>query len=90
MHSWIEESIQKIRYGTNYYDDYNINDHYSLNNKKITITKKNGSFVINGIATIDNKPIQASNGVIYVINNVLIPPNTKGYKGEVIKANQPR
>jgi uncharacterized surface protein with fasciclin (FAS1) repeats len=46
-----------------------------VNGGNITITKKDGKFLVNGTATI--VAIPASNGIIHVIDGVLLPPPTK-------------
>jgi uncharacterized surface protein with fasciclin (FAS1) repeats len=47
-----------------------------VNGGNITITKKDGKFFVNGNAEI-KATIPASNGVIYVIDKVLLPPVDK-------------
>ena len=44
-----------------------------VNGGNITITKKNGKLMVNGTATIIAS-IPASNGIVHVIDNVLLPP----------------
>ncbi|MEO6732694.1 MAG: fasciclin domain-containing protein [Ferruginibacter sp.] len=44
-----------------------------VNGGNITITKKDGKFIVNGTATIIAS-IPASNGIIHVIDAVLLPP----------------
>jgi uncharacterized surface protein with fasciclin (FAS1) repeats len=44
-----------------------------VNGKNITITKKDGKLVVNGTANIVAS-IPASNGIIHVIDGVLLPP----------------
>ena len=45
-----------------------------VNGSNITITKKDGKTMINGTATIVGT-VQASNGVVYIIDGVLLPPS---------------
>ncbi len=47
-----------------------------VNGDNITITKKDGKIMVNGIATIV-ATVPASNGVVYVIDKVLTPPAKK-------------
>jgi uncharacterized surface protein with fasciclin (FAS1) repeats len=47
-----------------------------VNGGNITITKKDGKILVNGKATIIAS-IPASNGIIHVIDEVLLPPSTK-------------
>ena len=47
-----------------------------VNGGNITITKKDGKFIVNGIATI-LASIPAANGIIHVIDGVLLPPASK-------------
>lgn len=47
-----------------------------VNGGNITITKKDGKILVNGIAEI-KATIPASNGIIYVIDKVLLPPADK-------------
>jgi uncharacterized surface protein with fasciclin (FAS1) repeats len=47
-----------------------------VNGGNITISKKDGKIMVNGIAEI-KATIPASNGVIYVIDKVLLPPSDK-------------
>ncbi len=47
-----------------------------VNGGNITITKKDGKFLVNGTATIIAS-IPASNGIIHVIDGVLLPPASK-------------
>ncbi|HCN85076.1 MAG TPA: fasciclin [Sphingobacteriaceae bacterium] len=47
-----------------------------VNGGDITITKKNGKILVNGIAAIVAS-VPASNGIVYVIDNVLLPPANK-------------
>ncbi len=44
-----------------------------VNGDNITITKKDGKIIINGTATVIGT-VPASNGIIYVIDGVLLPP----------------
>jgi len=48
-----------------------------VNGGNITITKKDGKLMVNGTATIIAS-IPASNGIIHVIDGVLLPPAPKG------------
>lgn len=45
-----------------------------VNGGNITITKKDGKIIVNGTATVVGS-VQASNGVIHVIDGVLLPPS---------------
>jgi len=57
----------------------NMNDGQTIgqvNGGNITISKKDGKIMINGIAEI-KATIPASNGIIYVIDKVLLPPPEK-------------
>lgn len=57
----------------------NMNDGQTIgqvNGGNITISKKDGKIMINGIAEI-KATIPASNGIIYVIDKVLLPPADK-------------
>jgi uncharacterized surface protein with fasciclin (FAS1) repeats len=47
-----------------------------VNGGNITITKKDGNFIVNGKATII-ATVPASNGIVYVIDEVLLPPASK-------------
>ncbi len=47
-----------------------------VNGGNITISKKNGKILINGIAEI-KASISAANGIVYVIDKVLLPPTEK-------------
>lgn len=47
-----------------------------VNGGNITITKKDGKIIVNGTATIVAS-IPASNGIIHVIDGVLLPPPAK-------------
>lgn len=47
-----------------------------VNGGNITISKKDGKIMVNGIAEI-KATIPASNGVVYVIDKVLLPPAEK-------------
>jgi uncharacterized surface protein with fasciclin (FAS1) repeats len=47
-----------------------------VNGGNITITKKDGKFIVNGKATII-ATVPASNGIVYVIDEVLLPPASK-------------
>ncbi len=47
-----------------------------VNGGNITITKKDGKTMINGTATI-LATIPASNGIVYIIDGVLLPPSNK-------------
>lgn len=47
-----------------------------VNGGHITITKKDGKIMINGTATIAVS-LPASNGIVYVIDGVLLPPANK-------------
>ena len=47
-----------------------------VNGGNITITKKDGKIIINGTATVIAS-IPASNGIIHVIDGVLLPPANK-------------
>ena len=47
-----------------------------VNGGNITITKKGDKFYVNGNAEI-KATIPASNGIIYVIDKVLLPPSEK-------------
>ena len=47
-----------------------------VNGDNITITKKDDKYIVNGTATII-ATIPASNGIIYVIDGVLLPPAKK-------------
>jgi uncharacterized surface protein with fasciclin (FAS1) repeats len=47
-----------------------------VNGDDITITKKDGKIMVNGTATI-LATIPASNGIVYVIDQVLLPPAKK-------------
>jgi uncharacterized surface protein with fasciclin (FAS1) repeats len=47
-----------------------------VNGSNITITKKDGKIIVNGTATVIGS-VQASNGVIHVIDGVLLPPPGK-------------
>jgi uncharacterized surface protein with fasciclin (FAS1) repeats len=47
-----------------------------VNGSNITITKKDGKIIVNGTATVIGT-VQASNGVIHVIDGVLLPPAGK-------------
>ena len=44
-----------------------------VNGSNITITKKDGKIMVNGTATVIGS-VQATNGVIHVIDGVLLPP----------------
>lgn len=57
----------------------NMNDGQTIgqvNGGNITISKKDGKIMVNGIAEI-KATIPASNGIIYVIDKVLLPPADK-------------
>jgi uncharacterized surface protein with fasciclin (FAS1) repeats len=47
-----------------------------VNGDNITITKKDGKTIVNGTATIV-AAIPASNGIVYVVDGVLLPPAKK-------------
>lgn len=47
-----------------------------VNGSNITITKKDGKIIVNGTATVVGS-VQATNGVIHVIDAVLLPPASK-------------
>ena len=47
-----------------------------VNGGNITITKKDGKFIVNDKATII-ATVPASNGIVYVIDEVLLPPASK-------------
>ena len=47
-----------------------------VNGGNVTINKKDGKFMVNGLATIIAS-IPASNGIIHVIDGVLLPPASK-------------
>lgn len=47
-----------------------------VNGDNITITKKEGKTIVNGTATVIAS-IPASNGIVYVIDGVLLPPAKK-------------
>lgn len=47
-----------------------------VNGSNITISKKDGKLVVNGTANVIAK-VPASNGIIYVIDAVLLPPAVK-------------
>ena len=47
-----------------------------VNGDNITITKKDGKTVVNGTATVI-AAIPASNGIVYVVDGVLLPPAKK-------------
>jgi uncharacterized surface protein with fasciclin (FAS1) repeats len=47
-----------------------------VNGGNITISKKDGKIMINGVATII-ATVPASNGIVYVVDAVLLPPATK-------------
>lgn len=47
-----------------------------VNGGNITISKKDGKLMVNGIANVIAK-VPASNGIIYVIDAVLLPPAVK-------------
>ncbi len=47
-----------------------------VNGGNITISKKDGKIIINGVATII-ATVPASNGIVYVVDAVLLPPATK-------------
>ena len=47
-----------------------------VNGDNISITKKDGKIMVNGVATIV-ATVPASNGVVYVIDKVLTPPAKK-------------
>ena len=47
-----------------------------VNGGNITITKKDGKFIVNDKATII-ATVPASNGIVYVIDEVLLPPVSK-------------
>ena len=50
-----------------------------VNGGNITISKKDGKIMINGKATVLGA-VPASNGIVYVIDEVLLPPKTNQYK----------
>lgn len=47
-----------------------------VNGDNITITKKDGKTIVNGTATVV-AAIPASNGIVYVVDGVLLPPAKK-------------
>lgn len=47
-----------------------------VNGDNITISKKDGKIMVNGTATIIGS-VPASNGIVYVIDGVLLPPAAK-------------
>jgi uncharacterized surface protein with fasciclin (FAS1) repeats len=47
-----------------------------VNGDNITITKKDGKIIVNGTATVVAS-VPASNGIVYVIDGVLLPPAKK-------------
>lgn len=47
-----------------------------VNGDKLTVAVKNGKIVLNNSATIAAS-VQASNGIVYIIDGVLLPPNNK-------------
>jgi uncharacterized surface protein with fasciclin (FAS1) repeats len=47
-----------------------------VNGGNITISKKDGKLVVNGVANVV-ATVPASNGIVYVIDAVLLPPATK-------------
>jgi uncharacterized surface protein with fasciclin (FAS1) repeats len=47
-----------------------------VNGSNITINKKDGKIIINGSATI-TASVPASNGIVYIIDGVLLPPANK-------------
>ena len=47
-----------------------------VNGGNITISKKDGKLIVNGVANVV-ATVQASNGIVYVIDAVLLPPAAK-------------
>tara|TARA_B110000879_G_scaffold183297_1_gene241971 strand:+ start:189 stop:689 length:501 start_codon:yes stop_codon:yes gene_type:complete len=47
----------------------------ALNKKNITLAVKGGSLTLNGTAKVVKADIKCSNGVIHVIDNVIMPPS---------------
>jgi uncharacterized surface protein with fasciclin (FAS1) repeats len=46
----------------------------TINGQELSLRSENGSLMINGVATVTQPDIDCSNGVIHVINHVLMPP----------------
>ncbi len=49
----------------------------SLEGEKITLSLKAGKLYLNGTAEVTKANVQASNGVIHIINAVIVPPSVK-------------
>jgi uncharacterized surface protein with fasciclin (FAS1) repeats len=49
----------------------------TLEGEKIALSLKGGKLTLNGSATVIKADIAASNGVVHIINAVLIPPSVK-------------
>jgi uncharacterized surface protein with fasciclin (FAS1) repeats len=47
----------------------------TVNGARVKIAVKNGHVVLNGSARVVKADVKASNGIIHVINRVLLPPN---------------
>ena len=47
----------------------------ALNKKNITLAVKGGTLTLNGTAKVVKADIKCSNGVIHVIDNVIMPPS---------------
>lgn len=50
----------------------------TVNGAAVTIAVSGGTVTLNGVATVTTADIMASNGIIHVIDTVLIPPTTAG------------
>ena len=55
-----------------------LNKATALNKKAISLGIKGDSLYLNGNAKVIKADVNASNGVIHVLDNVILPPASKG------------
>ncbi|MCC5931989.1 MAG: fasciclin domain-containing protein [Cyclobacteriaceae bacterium] len=49
----------------------------TLQGEKITVSRTNGGVILNGDANVTTADVDASNGVVHIINKVLLPPSMR-------------
>ncbi|MBI3481851.1 MAG: fasciclin domain-containing protein, partial [Bacteroidetes bacterium] len=70
------QNILQYHVAVGVYQLENLNDGQKLgmvNGDNVTFTMKDGKLTINGASIIGT--VKASNGVVYIIDNVLLPPS---------------